>query len=153
METRATILIIDDDPDDRAAARALLVESGYRVVEAQSGREGLALAREAHPDLIIVDLMLENLSTGYSVTQALKHSSSYRELAHIPILMVSSVEQSPAELFQWVGDTRWIEPDAYMTKPIDVRSFVRRVDELLAAARADRGAAARRGEPIKGETP
>lgn len=135
MQPGATILIIDDDPDDRAAARALLEDLGYRVIEADGGRAGLAAARAEHPDLIVLDLMLENVSTGYSVIQAIKHSQSYRDLAHIPILMVSSVEEDPATLFGWLGDTRWIEPDAYLRKPIDLRTFTGRVRELLERGR------------------
>ena len=144
MKPAPTILIIDDDADDRAAVRALLEDMGAGVVEAASGRAGLAAARLARPDLIILDLMLENLTTGYSLVQALKHSRDFKDLAHVPILMVSSVETSPGELFRWVGATRWIEPDAYLSKPIDVRMFMQRVRELL--DRASPGAAAR-GEP------
>ena len=140
MDAAKTVLLIDDD--DRASTRAVLGRLGLRVIEADSGQEGLRLAQGVRPDLIVLDLMLEDRSTGYSLTQALKHTATYKDLAHVPILMVSSVELSPKELFGWLGDTRWIEPDAYLRKPIDVPVFERRVRELLSGRRPDRVAPA-----------
>jgi len=131
MPDKARILIIDDDADYRESARALLESAGYEVLEAASGREGLATARTQVPDLIIVDVMMESLSEGYSVVQALKFSREYRDLANVPILMVSSVEADPATLFGWIGDTSWITPDDYLIKPLDVAKFLERVRTLL----------------------
>lgn len=131
MPEPAKILIMDDDEDYRASTRALLEAEGHTVTEADSGQEGLRAAREHRPDLIIVDIMMENLSTGYSIVQALKFSREYRELAQVPILMISSVEEDPETMFGWIGDTKWITPDAYLTKPLDIPKFLERVRELL----------------------
>ena len=131
MPDKPRVLIIDDDADYRESTRALLESAGYEVSEAASGREGLALAQTHLPNLIIVDIMMESLSEGYSVVQALKFSRDYRHLANVPILMVSSVQVDPATLFGWIGDTSWITPDDYLTKPLDVAKFLTRVRELL----------------------
>ncbi|MFH0981429.1 MAG: response regulator [Planctomycetota bacterium] len=131
MPERARILIIDDDEDYRTSTRALLEGEDYEVREAGNGREGLAATRERRPDLIIVDVMMDSLSEGYSVTQALKFLPEYRDPGPIPVLMVSSVEVDPTELFGWIGDTSAITPDAYMTKPLDIPKFLTRVRELL----------------------
>lgn len=132
MPPKATILIIDDDDDYRASTRALLEGEGYAVLEATSGREGLAVARAQQPDLIIVDVMMENMGDGYSVNQALKFSDEYRALRNTPVIMASSVEVDPASLFGWVGDTSPITPDAYLTKPLDIPRFLSCVESLLA---------------------
>ena len=131
MKENAKILIIDDDEDYRASTRAMLEDEGYDVVEAESGKEGLQTVRTQKPDLIILDVMMESLSEGYSVNQAIKFLPEYRELGPMPILMVSSVEEDPASLFGWIGDTTPITPDAYMTKPLDIPLFLARVRELL----------------------
>ena len=131
MPKQARILIIDDDEDYRASTRALLESDGYEVLEACNGREGLAATREHRPDLIILDVIMESQSEGYSVNQAIKFVPEYRELGPIPILMASSVEMDPASLFGWMGDTDRITPDAYMTKPLDIPTFLARVRELL----------------------
>lgn len=131
MAGKAKILMIDDDDDYRASTRALLEGEGYEVIEASSGWEGLTAAREQRPDLIVLDIMMDYLSEGYSVQQALKLSEEYRELRDTPVIMASSVEVDPASLFGWVGDTSAITPDAYMTKPLDIPKFLERVRSLL----------------------
>jgi two-component system KDP operon response regulator KdpE len=131
MPVQAKILIIDDDADYRASTRALLEGEGYEVIEAESGAQGLAAARADRPSLIVLDVMMDYLSEGYSVHQALKRSEEYRELRDVPIIMASSVEVDPASLFGWVGNTSAITPDAYMTKPLDIPKFLECIRVLL----------------------
>lgn len=131
MPRKAKILIIDDDDDFRASMVALLEGEGYRVTEATSGSEGLATARAQPPDLIILDVMMDHMSEGYSINQLLKCSDEYRALRNTPIIMASSVEADPASLFDWIGDTRPITPDAYLTKPLDIPKFLQCIRSLL----------------------
>jgi two-component system KDP operon response regulator KdpE len=133
MPGKARILIIDDEDDYRASTRTLLEGEGYDVVEAATGAEGLQVARDQRPDLIVLDIMMEYQGAGYSINQALKSSEEYRDLRDTPIIMVSSVETDPTSLFGWIGDTSPITPDAYMTKPLDIVEFLRRVKKLLEA--------------------
>ncbi len=131
MSAQAEILIIDDDEDYRASTRALLEGEGYTVREATSGRDGLDAARANVPDLIVLDIMMESPVEGYSVVQALKFRSDYADLAHIPIVMVSSVQQDPASLFPMSGEADLITPDAYFTKPIEIAGFLQCVKRML----------------------
>ncbi len=131
MPGKAKILIIDDEDDYRASTRALLEGEGYQVVEATTGAEGLDVARTQRPDLIVLDIMMEYQGAGYSINQALKLSEEYRDLRDTPIIMVSSVQTDPASLFGWIGDTGAITPDVYLTKPLDVAEFLRRIRSLL----------------------
>jgi CheY-like chemotaxis protein len=131
VSARAKILIIDDDEDYRASTRTLLEGEGYEVIEARGGREGLQAVREQRPDLVVLDVMMESLAEGYSVNQAIKFHPDYRDLGPIPIIMVSSVEMDPAGLYDWIGDTSRITPDAYLAKPLDLREFLDCVDRLL----------------------
>ena len=131
MPEGVKILIIDDDEDYRTSTRALLEGEGYEVLEACNGRDGLTVAAEHRPDLIVLDVMMENLNEGYSVVQAFKQLPQFRDQEPIPILMASSVEVDPANLFGWIGDTSAITPDAYMTKPLKIPEFLARVRQLL----------------------
>jgi two-component system KDP operon response regulator KdpE len=131
MPAKAKILIIDDDADYRASTRALLEGEGYEVIEAESGAQGLVAARAHRPSLIVLDVMMDYLSEGYSVHQAVKLSEEYRDLRDVPIIMASSVEVDPASLFGWVGDTSAITPDAYMIKPLDIPKFLECIRGLL----------------------
>ena len=131
MSAKAKILIIDDDKDYRTSTCALLEGEGHEVFEADSGRDGLDAARAHAPDLIVLDIMMESPVEGYSVIQALKYHDEYRALSHIPVVMVSSVQQDPMSLFPMAGDVDMITPDAYLTKPLDIPNFLRCVQRML----------------------
>jgi twitching motility two-component system response regulator PilH len=130
---RATrrILIIDDDQDFIASTTALLDACGYAVSSARTGREGLAAARVEHPDLIVLDVMMEHDAAGYEVTQAVKFADGADDLRHIPILMVSSIDVSPDARFSMAGEAPMITPNAYLTKPLDIPRFLAEVESLL----------------------
>ena len=119
MAETATVLVIDDDRDFNTSVRAFLESQGYTVIEATSGHEGLAKLAERKPDVIILDIMMESLTEGYSVSAAIKHQPAYKDCRNIPIVMVSSIQKSPDERFPFSGDVGMIRPDRYLTKPID----------------------------------
>ncbi len=131
MTARRTVLIIDDDGDYRASTRSLLEREGYTVVEADSGRKGLEAARSKSPDLIVLDIMMESPVEGYSVVQALKFHGEYDDVREIPVVMVSSIQQDPADLFGMAGDVAMITPEAYFTKPLEINSFLQCVRRML----------------------
>lgn len=82
------ILIVDDDEVSRYLLKSALANSGYRLLEAQGGKEGLRLAREAKPKLIILDLAMPDLS-GFEVLNILKGDPDTRE---IPVVIHTSQE-------------------------------------------------------------
>lgn len=127
----ATVLVIDDDQDFTTAVRALLEAEGYQVVVADSGQDGLRSLRECNPDLIILDVMMETSTEGYGVNQAIKHSGDYETYQQTPILMVSSVQETPDELYPRASETDMIRPDRYLTKPLDVPTFLALVRKTL----------------------
>ncbi len=119
MTPSAKVLVIDDDRDFNASVRSFLESHGYAVIEAESGKDGLQMLAEHRPDAIILDIMMESLTEGYSVTEAIKHQAAYKECQGIPIIMVSSIQKSPDERFPYSGDVGMIRPDRYLTKPLD----------------------------------
>ena len=131
----AKLLLIDDDSDFRAAVKSLLESHGYHVLEAASGHEGLQMVAEHKPDAIIVDIMMETTVEGYGVTHALKYRDEYVEFRHIPVFMVSSIEESPDERFPMSAEVEMIRPDRYLTKPLDIPVFLRLLDEAVASAK------------------
>ena len=80
------VLIVDDDEASRYVVKAALSEFGFRFIEASSGNEGFRLAREAKPDLIILDLIMPDLS-GFEILSRLKQDG---ETASIPIIINTS---------------------------------------------------------------
>jgi CheY-like chemotaxis protein len=89
---KRTVLLIDDSKFLRRANELAISRSGYSVLVAADGEEGLRLAREKIPDIIVLDMMLPKLS-GPQLLQALKHNP---ETAHIPVIVLSSLPQSNA---------------------------------------------------------
>jgi CheY-like chemotaxis protein len=126
------ILIIDDDRDYRASVQTLLESHDYRVAVASSGKEGLQKIKEERPDLIVLDIMMETIDEGYSVTQSLKYQQDYEPYKGIPILMISSIQEDPWTRYsQASGWVEMIIPDQYMTKPLDIPKFLDLVQRLL----------------------
>lgn len=130
---RATrrILIIDDDPDFVASTAALLEAYGYAVSRAGSGREGLDRLMAEHPDLLIVDVMMEHQWAGYEVNQAVKFGRGFECVRHVPIVMVSAVPVDPATCFSAAGEVAMVTPNVYLTKPLDIPRFLAEIAALL----------------------
>jgi CheY-like chemotaxis protein len=129
MTNVARVLIIDDDEDFRASVRSVLEAEGYTVTTASTGRSGLDAVRQERPDLIVLDVMMESTTEGYAVSHAVKFGP---EATDIPIIMVSSIEASPDELFPRSDEVALIRPDHYLTKPLDIPRFLQLVGAAVA---------------------
>ena len=125
------VLVVDDDADFVASISTLLESQGYCVSSARSGKEGLEKLRAESPDLIVLDVVMEDDSSGYAVNQAVKFSQDFECFRHVPILMVSSIPVSPATRFSMAGEVDMVTPDSYLTKPVDIPAFLDQVRALL----------------------
>ncbi|MBK1673004.1 GGDEF domain-containing response regulator [Ectothiorhodospira shaposhnikovii] len=123
--TTANILIIDDDPTIRLMVRVALSRQGYRVIEADGGRQGIEAFARHHPDLILLDVTMPEMD-GFGVVRTIRAQD---EGAWIPILMLTSAEdvRSIDEAFN-AGATD------FMTKPINLPLLSRRVRYVLSGA-------------------
>lgn len=88
---KKVILYVEDDPDYREAVRAMIEDGGYTVIEAETAEEGLRKYRETHPDLLLVDLMMEEVDAGTNLVKELRAIGQ-----EVPILLLSSVGDSLA---------------------------------------------------------
>ena len=118
----ATILVCDDDASLRELVRAVLGPR-YRFVEASDGAEALELARELHPDLIVLDVMLPGLS-GIEVLEAIR---SDPELAALKVVVITA--WSHAEL-----EAQLAGADRFVSKPFDPDDLSAEVEDLLVGA-------------------
>jgi CheY-like chemotaxis protein len=118
------ILIIEDNEQNLYLATFLLQKSGYEVVQARSGPEGIALAARMRPDLILLDIQLPGMD-GYDVARALRQDEGLKD---VPIVAVTS--------YAMLGDReRALEAggDAYIEKPINPETFVSEIERSLKA--------------------
>lgn len=116
------ILVIEDDPDLSEVLRHNLSREGYAVTTSLDGAEGLRLAAEIIPDLVILDLMLPS-KDGIEVCRELRAEKPTR---HVAILMLTSKSE---EIDQIVGFS--VGTDDYVTKPFSVKVLMQRVRVLL----------------------
>jgi DNA-binding response OmpR family regulator len=126
------ILIIDDDDDLVYAMRLPLEAVGYKVSRAASSDEGLRKVKEVHPDLIILDVMMETTTAGFQVSLMLRSSdpaSEYKAYSKIPILMLTAIHSTTPLRFG--PDKEYLPVDTFIEKPIEPSVLLARVRELL----------------------
>ena len=116
------ILIVEDEADIRELLRFNLEREGFTVHEAADGTQGLALARQYTPDLVILDVMLPGVD-GFEVCRRL---GSQSETSHIPVLMLTARGE---EVDRVVGLS--LGADDYVVKPFSVRELMLRVKAVL----------------------
>jgi len=118
-----TILIIEDQPDMRGNLGLILKMEGYRVLAAADGQEGLAVARQHRPDLIVCDVMMPNLD-GHGVLKALREDPATAHLAFI--FLTARGEKHDLRAGMNLG------ADDYLTKPVNAAEMIAAVEARLA---------------------
>ena len=116
------VLVVEDNAANMKLCHALLDANGYVVLQATDGMEGLRMAREHRPDLILMDLQLPDVS-GLEVTRRLKEDDA---LKAIPVIAVTA--------FAMVGDEKkCLENgcDGYISKPISITDLLQAVEHFL----------------------
>jgi len=126
---RKCVLIVEDNALNMRLFSAMIGAQGYEVLEAANGSRALDLARRRHPDLIIMDIQLPDMS-GLDVTHTLKAADDTHE---IPIIATTAYAQR--------GDEATIRAsgcDAYMAKPIAISEFLELVESFILRSSAAR---------------
>ena len=135
-QERKTVLIVEDEDNLLAPLTYNLEREGYRVVTATDGGEGLELAREESPSLVILDIMLPTMD-GIQVCRVLRSESG------VPILMLTAKGE---ELDKVLGLE--MGADDYMTKPFSMRELIARVKAMLRRAELSPASADGRGDEV-----
>lgn len=122
MQEDKIILYIEDDPEARFLMADIIRYKGYIYLEASRGLEGIQLAEQHTPDLILIDLMLPDMQ-GYEVTTHLK---TLPQLVNTPIIAITgATEKNVKEMVLAAGC------DGFIPKPINVSEFVYKIEEFL----------------------
>ena len=128
----AKILVIEDEQDLQQILEYNLKQAGHQVFAALDGAEGLRLARERSPDLVLLDVMLPDIS-GTDVCRSLKEAAATR---HTPVIMVTAKGE---EIDRVVGFE--LGADDYVVKPFSVRELLLRIQAILRRGRPEPGKA------------
>src|SRR5512140_499057 len=120
----ALILIVDDSPTEVHVMQKALEKGGFRTAVAADGQEGIRLAREMHPDLIFMDIVMPGMN-GFQATRALVNDPDTRT---IPIVMVTSKALETDRI--WGLRQGAVD---YMVKPVSPAQLVEKAQSTLAA--------------------
>ena len=127
MEKKAKILLVDDDIDFIESTKMILESKPYEVIVAFEGGEGLRKAREEHPDLVLLDVIMP-VTDGFTAAEQFKKDP---ELKGIPILMLTSFSQKVGETTIPLSRGYTLEAEDYIDKPIAPEALLACVEKHL----------------------
>jgi twitching motility two-component system response regulator PilH len=116
-----TILIVDDSPTERHVIGSFLARQGYQVVTAVNGEEGVALARQIRPDVILMDVVMPGVN-GYQATRELAKDPQTQA---IPVILCTSKNQETDRIWGMRQGAH-----AYLAKPVDQRALIEKIRSL-----------------------
>ena len=118
----AKILIVDDSPSQLYSLQKLVEKVGHDPITAEDGEEGIQVARDARPDLILMDVVMPNLN-GFQATRTLSRDDA---TAHIPIILVTTKDQETDRVWGLRQGAK-----GYITKPVTEKILMDTVTEFL----------------------
>ena len=126
------ILVIDDDPDFRAAVTAILASASYDVIAADNAAEGKNRILAERPDLILLDIMMDGIFDGFSLCHSVKTSPEFESVRTTPIIFLSAVKNIAGSRFEFKGEELGMAgPDDYLDKPVASADLLARIARLL----------------------
>ena len=115
------ILVVDDSPTERYVMVELLKQHGYEVLTAETGEEGVAVAKQSMPDLVLMDVVMPGLN-GYQATRTLSRDDATK---HIPIILCTSKGQETDRIW---GMRQGAQD--YLVKPVDHADLLAKISAL-----------------------
>src|SRR5690625_4925783 len=120
--SKQTILVVDDEQDLLDLIEYNLKKEGYHVLRAENGQDGIQIAREMKPDLVLLDIMMPQMG-GIEVCQRMRSDA---DLRHIPIIFLTARSDEKTEV---EGLDKGA--DDYITKPISTRKLISRIKAVM----------------------
>jgi len=131
MGKNIKIVMIDDNTDFLFTMETFLKKNGFEVQTADDGQKGIELIRKERPDLVLLDIMMETLFSGFEVCKAVRSDD---DLKYIPIIGISAMgEELDIDYSQW-PDYEYFRPDAFLDKPIDKQRLLQLIPEVIQKA-------------------
>jgi len=131
MNNPKKIIIIDDNKDYLFTMQTFLERNGFEVQTANDGKTGLELVKNEMPDLILLDVMMESLYSGFEVYRQLRADES---LKTIPIIGVSGMADELNVKFSKETDHDYFDPNEFLEKPVDKDLLLTKIGDILGKA-------------------
>lgn len=132
MEKSLKIVMVDDNRDFLFTMETFLQRNGFEVHSAEDGQRGMDLIRRERPDLIMLDIMMETLFSGFEVCKRVREDDALKDT---PIIGISGMgEELEIDYKQW-PDYDYFRPDAFLDKPVDKQQLLRMIPEVIEKAK------------------
>ncbi len=136
MEKTPKIIVVDDNHDLLFTMETFLKRNGFDVLTADDGQKGLELIKEAHPDLVLLDIMMETTYSGLDVCKAIRSDAGLKD---IPIIGISGIgDEMGIRIDKW-GDDDYFSVDEYFEKPVNRDKLLERIKVRLKKGVIKRG--------------
>jgi twitching motility two-component system response regulator PilH len=116
------ILVVDDSPTEVHVLKAMLEKNGYAVLTATSGEEGISIAKQQKPDLVLMDVVMPGLN-GFQATRQLANDAATKA---IPVIVVTTKDQETDKVWAMRQGAK-----DYIVKPVRERDLMERVKALV----------------------
>lgn len=118
----ARVLIVDDSPTETYKLTSMLEKNGHAVVTAETGEDGVSIAKKEMPDIVLMDIVMPGLN-GFQATRQLKKNA---ETANIPIIIVTTKDQETDRVWGLRQGAK-----AYLTKPVEEKLLMDTINEVM----------------------
>ena len=122
------VLLIDDDQDFNDAIYQHLNRKGFEVHTAEEGRSGVKLVEDEKPDIVLLDVMMETLFSGFEVCRKLRQDEN---LKSIPIIGISGMADEINVKFDKKTDFDYFSPEEFLEKPVDKDLLLKTIEKLI----------------------
>lgn len=123
------IVIIDDNPDYLFTMKTFLTRNGFQVETAENGEAGIELIKSKNPDLVMLDVMMENTYSGFEVCRQVRNDP---ELKKTTIFGITGMQDELGIKFDKYDDAEYFSPDEFFEKPVDKNTLLSRINDLAA---------------------
>lgn len=131
MAEPTKVVIIDDNTDYLFTMETFLSRNGFEVSTAENGKEGLDLILKERPDVVLLDIMMETLFSGFEVCKQLRSDEGLKDM---PIIGISGISEEININYEQWPDWEYFSPDAYMSKPVDKDRLLDLIDQVIKKA-------------------
>jgi DNA-binding response OmpR family regulator len=137
--SKGKILLVDDDPDLVEAMRLVLEGNGYDCVHASNGTRAIEAIPKEKPDLMVLDVMMDDLTEGFHVAYRIrKPDPGLEPFQQMPIIMLTAIGQRTGMKFDKQTDADYLPVEEFMEKPVQPKELLAKVEHLLTRRKGGR---------------
>jgi len=138
--SKGKILLVDDDPDLVEAMRLVLEGNGYECLHASNGTRALEAIPREKPDLMVLDVMMDDLTEGFHVAYKIrKPEPGLEPFQKMPIIMLTAIGQRTGIRLNLGTDADYLPVEEFLEKPVQPKELLAKIQALLAKVSGGKG--------------